>query len=116
MTGLIFHITSRKSWAAAEKYSVYYADSSLNEGFIHCSKVDQIMRVANSFFINQHDLVILEIDLSKLKSKLLWEPGTDKADEVFPHIYGPLNLDAIVHVFEFEPGPQGMFSLPGELI
>jgi uncharacterized protein (DUF952 family) len=116
MTGLIFHITSRKSWAAAEKYGIYSADSLVSVGFIHCSKVDQIMRVANTYYSYLHDLVILEIDQSKLKSELLWEPGTDKADEVFPHIYGPLNLEAVVHVFEFEPGSQGMFSLPAELI
>jgi uncharacterized protein (DUF952 family) len=116
MIGHIFHITSRKSWAAAEKYGIYPADSLVSVGFIHCSKVDQIMRVANSIYCNIHDLVILEIDQSKLKSKLLWEPGTDNADEMFPHIYGPLNLDAVVNVFKFEPNPQGMFSLPAELI
>jgi uncharacterized protein (DUF952 family) len=86
-----------------------------SEGFIHCSKANQIMRVANTFFTNLPGLVILVIDPSRLKPELRWETGTDKADELFPHIYGPLNLEAVVRVLDFEPGPEGMFSLPSEL-
>jgi len=73
------------------------------------------MRVANSFFTNLPGLVILVIDPSRLKPEVRWEAGTDKADELFPHIYGPLNLEAVVRVLDFEPGPDGMFSLPAEL-
>ena len=115
MTGFIFHITSRASWSAAQNAGMYTADSLQSAGFIHCSKADQILRVADTYYANQHGLMILKIEPSKLKPGLRWEPGTDKADELFPHIYGPLNLDAVVHGFEFEPGPQGMFSLPAEL-
>jgi uncharacterized protein (DUF952 family) len=77
--------------------------------------MNQIKRVANNFFANQHGLVILVIDPSRLKPEVRWEAGTDKADELFPHIYGPLNLEAVVRVLDFEPGPDGMFSLPAEL-
>jgi len=115
VSALIFHITSRTFWSAAQKSGVYSADSLTSEGFIHCSKVNQIMRVANSFFTNLPGLVILVIDPSRLKPEVRWEAGTDKADELFPHIYGPLNLEAVVRVLDFEPGPDGMFSLPAEL-
>jgi uncharacterized protein (DUF952 family) len=73
------------------------------------------MRVANSIFANQSGLVILEIDPSKLKPEVRWEAGTDKTDELFPHIYGPLNLEAILSVFDFEPDPEGKFTLPAKL-
>jgi uncharacterized protein (DUF952 family) len=115
MTVFIFHITTRASWSDAQKTGLYIADSSKQDGFIHCSKSDQILRVANTFYRNQNGLVILEIDPSKLMSELRWEPGTGKADELFPHIYGSLNLEAIVHVFNFKPDPNGMFSLPSEM-
>jgi uncharacterized protein (DUF952 family) len=115
VSAFIFHITSRPSWSVAQKSGVYSADSLTSEGFIHCSKADQIMRVANSFFTNQHGLVILVIDPSQLKSEVRWEAGTDKADELFPHIYGPLNLEAVMRVLDFEPGSDCMFSLPTEL-
>jgi uncharacterized protein (DUF952 family) len=115
MIDSIFHITSRISWSEAQKSGVYSSDSLRREGFIHCSKLDQIMRVASAFFTNQSGLVILEITPSKLKSEVRWEAGTDKADEMFPHVYGPLNLEAILSVFDFEPGPDGKFILPAEM-
>ena len=115
MTELIYHITPRTSWSAAQKPGVYSADSLMNEGFIHCSKLDQILRVANSFYANRQGLVILIIDPSLLKPQVLWEAGTDKADELFPHIHGALNLEAVVGVIEFEPGKDGIFLLPPAL-
>ena len=115
MTELIYHITSRISWAAAQKSGAYSVDSLTSAGFIHCSKVNQIVRVANIFFTNQHGLAILVIDPLKLKSEVRWEIGTDKTDELFPHIYGPLIVEAVVRVLDFTPGPDGMFSLPVDL-
>ncbi len=115
MTEHIYHLTSRISWAAAQKSGEYSADSLTNAGFIHCSKADQIMRVANAFFTNQHGLAILVIDPSKLKSEVRWEVGTDKTDELFPHIYGPLDLEAVDRVLDFEPGMDGKFHLPVSL-
>jgi uncharacterized protein (DUF952 family) len=115
VTDFIYHITSRTSWSAAQKSGVYSADSLTSEGFIHCSKANQIMRVANSFFTNLPGLVILVIDPSWLKPEVRWEAGTDKADELFPHIYGLLNPDAVVRVLDYEPGLDGKFRLPQDL-
>jgi uncharacterized protein (DUF952 family) len=111
--GLIYHITSRTSWSAAQKADAYTADSLASQGFIHCSNADQVLRVANAIFRHQTDLVLLEIDLTRLKSEVRWEPGTDATDEMFPHLYGPLNLDAVVRVLDFPPDADGQFrSLP----
>jgi uncharacterized protein (DUF952 family) len=115
VTGFIYHITSRSSWSSAQPSGVYSADSLASQGFIHCSKADQVLRVANSFYAGQPGLVILVIDPSLLKPRLRWEPGTDKADELFPHLFGPLNLDAVINVLEFPPGPDGKFLLPQKL-
>jgi uncharacterized protein (DUF952 family) len=112
VTGFIYHITSRSSWSTALSSGAYSADSLPAQGFIHCSKMDQVLRVANSFYAGQPGLVILVIDPARLESALRWEPGTDKADELFPHIYGPINRDAVVSVVDFPPGPGGKFSLP----
>jgi uncharacterized protein (DUF952 family) len=111
----IFHLTSRTSWLAAQKAGAYTADSLAGEGFIHCSRVDQVLRVADTFFAGQHGLAILTIDLSRLTSELRWEPGTDLVTELFPHVYGPINLDAVVLVSDFEPGADGRFHLPVSL-
>ena len=115
MTDSIFHVIARTCWSEAQQSSVYTADSLLSEGFIHCSNTTQILRVANKFYANQVGLVILEIDPSKLKPEVRWEAGTDQADEMFPHIFGPLNLEAVIGVFDFEPGSDGKFHLPQAL-
>jgi uncharacterized protein (DUF952 family) len=112
---IILHATSRSAWTAAQAQGQYSAESLAEQGFIHCSRVEQIMRVANSFYYGQSGLVLLVIDPLLLNSELRWEPGTDLATELFPHIYGPINLDAVVQVIDFEPAPNGKFHLPKPL-
>jgi uncharacterized protein (DUF952 family) len=114
----ILHLASNDAWLAAVEKGAYYADSLSTEGFIHCSKPSQIVEVANAFYRGQGGLVLLVIDPSKLKSELKWEPPAEpapthaRAADLFPHIYGPLNLDAVIKVVAFEPDANGNFSLP----
>jgi uncharacterized protein (DUF952 family) len=115
VTDFIYHITSRTSWSAALALEVYTADSLASQGFIHCSKADQILGVANAIYRGETGLVLLEIDLAALRPEVRWEPGTDKPDELFPHIYGPLNLEAVVRLLDFPSGPDGLFTLPASL-
>lgn len=122
MTGSILHLASNDSWLAAVKEGVYRTDSLSTEGFIHCSKPSQIVDVANSFYHGQHGLVLLVIDPGKLEAELKWEPPAEpepahaRASDLFPHIYGPLNLDAVVRVVTFEPDANGIFTLPESLL
>jgi uncharacterized protein (DUF952 family) len=116
MTGFIYHITARSVWSAGKKSGEYRTDSIEREGFIHCSTAAQILRVAQTYYTGQHGLVILMIDPTRLQAEVRWEPGTDKANELFPHIHGPLNREAVVRVFGFEANPNGTFSLPEGLV
>jgi uncharacterized protein (DUF952 family) len=116
LSGVIVHITSRSDWITAKKEGVFSTDTLIGEGFIHCSKMKQLLRVANYYYAGQHGLVLLVINSTNLKSEIRWEPGTDKADELFPHIYGKINLDAVLKVVDFEPGEDGKFHLSPELI
>jgi uncharacterized protein (DUF952 family) len=111
----ILHITSRTAWAAAGESGEYAADSLVEQGFIHCSKPNQVLRVADLVFFGQNGLVLLVIDSTRLTSDLKWEPGVDLATELFPHIYGPINLGAVVDVLPLEPGTDGKFILPKSL-
>ena len=115
MSEFILHLTSRTAWSDAQKRGEYAADSLAGQGFIHCSKASQILRVANFIYAGQHGLVLLVIDPARLTSELRWEPGVDLAIQLFPHIYGPINLDAVVDVIAFEPGMDGRFQLPASL-
>ena len=120
MSNLILHATSRDRWLASRQTGVHRDPSLDAEGFIHCSTAAQVVRVANFLFRGQHGLVLLIIDPSRLTSAIKWEPpvhpghekGTPVEAELFPHIYGPINAAAVVNVVDFEPGPDGLFSLP----
>jgi len=114
----ILHITQRTDWEAAAS-SGYYAPASLEaEGFIHCSTFEQTAETANRFFPNQQGLVLLCIDTAKTDAKVKYEGPAGvqdpRAESLFPHIYGPLNLSAVVRVAEFAPSKHGRFELPVE--
>jgi uncharacterized protein (DUF952 family) len=119
----ILHLASNDAWLAAVKKGAYYADSLSADGFIHCSTSAQVVDVANAFYHGQSGLVLLVIDPDTLTPELKWEPpahpNPERAaaigDELFPHIYGHLNLDAVTKVIPFKPAADGTFSLPPEL-
>ncbi len=112
MKEYIYHITSREAWSTSQGKGFYATESLSRQGFIHCSRRDQVVRVANAFYSAQPNLILLEMDPERLQASLQMEPGTEKPEELFPHIYGPLNLDAVRRDLDFPPGSDGSFSLP----
>ncbi|MBN8549155.1 MAG: DUF952 domain-containing protein [Deltaproteobacteria bacterium] len=110
---LIYHIVARKDWDAASRSGVYRGDTLETEGFIHCSKLEQVLKVANARFRGRSALVLLAIEPSKVSAEIKHEDGG--GGERFPHIYGALNLEAVVSVMEFSPQGDGTFDLPDEL-
>jgi len=115
---LILHITSRKEWLVAQTKGEYRAPSLETEGFIHCSTENQVIPVANAFYRGQNDLVVLVIDETRLKPQVKWEApsgppaeGISPSDQ-FPHVYGPINVDAVVSVLDLEPDTEGIFNFP----
>lgn len=109
---LILHIVDRAQWQEAKSLGVYRGDTLATEGFIHCSTPAQVVWVANSFYPGRSSLVLLCIDSDKVQAEIKYE-GVDR--EKFPHIYGELNLDAVIDVMAFEPEPDGSFTLPAAL-
>lgn len=110
---LILHITKRDRWEETKSTKVYRGDTLESEGFIHCSTLEQVIKVANAFFKSQSGLVLLCLESEKVEPEIKYE-GID-GGELFPHIYGALNIDAVVQVVAFEPREDGLFELPGEL-
>ncbi|MFL6062041.1 MAG: DUF952 domain-containing protein [Marmoricola sp.] len=102
--GHVFHLALASDWAAAREHGDYRI-STLGrtleqEGFIHASREDQWRETRRRFYADvPEELVLLEIDPALLTSELRVEEVAEAGDS-FPHIYGPLNLDAVVAVHE----------------
>lgn len=114
MTRLIFHITTGSEWEAAQAAGKYVAPSLETEGFIHCSLPTQVTHVADWFYRDIPDLVLLGIDPGKLTSPLRWEPSADSFAGDFPHVYGPIAIEAVVSVLPWARGENG-FVFPDEM-
>jgi uncharacterized protein (DUF952 family) len=116
---LILHIATKTEWQRAQRLGSYEPPSLETEGFIHCSTPGQAVQTANSFFRGQSDLVLLCIDTSRLTAELKLEPAAHALSrrqlDLFPHLYGPLNLDAVIDVVSFPPERNGTFQLPPQL-
>ena len=116
---MIAHIVKRRDWAKALGCGTYAPDSLRAEGFIHCSTLAQVVDTANRFYRGQDELVVLCIEESRLNTELKYEAPTtqrgESADALFPHLYGELNVDAVVRVVELPCGADGSFQLPDEL-
>lgn len=109
---IILHITHKQDWDAAQQNGFYTVPSLASEGFIHCSTPSQVVAVAERFYAGQTGLVLLILDPARIRSEVKYEPGTDKPDELFPHIYGTLNLDAVTRVADFASDSTGKWVLP----
>lgn len=114
VSSVIYHIATRADWERSLEEGEY-TRSSLDktlaeEGFIHASQASQVARTANRFYRGAPgDLVLLVIDAGLLRAEVRYEdvPG---ADLPFPHIYGPLNVDAVIAARPFAPRPDGTFE------
>ncbi len=92
-----YHITNEDDWKTAKEKGFYEAASLATEGFIHCSRLQQIGGVLERYYKGQTDLVKLTIDPSKLSSPFKYEMSSS-VNESFPHVYGAINIDAVVAV------------------
>ncbi len=106
---IIFHITAREAWERAKPEGSYRPEAFAADGFIHCSTPAQVVRVADARFRNRRGMVLLAIDTERVAAEIVYE-NLEGGPELFPHIYGGLNADAVAEVLEFEPGADGYFK------
>lgn len=110
---MILHISPRADYVAGQPYRAASLDT---EGFIHCSDFGTVHLPANRLFAGRTDLILLQVDPTRLDVPLRWEPGAPPTPNGvwFPHIYGPIPPTAIVAVHDFPPSADG-FRLPAAL-
>ncbi len=110
----IYHITISTDWDEALISGEYRADSLAAEGFLHASTILQVEASANRYFARLPTIVLLKIDLDRVRSPVIWEQSSHSEDP-FPHIYGPLNLDSVVEVVPWNRSDKGRFVYPPSL-
>lgn len=96
---MIYHVVTKEKWQQSLEDGFYEADSLATEGFIHASKENQVAGVLERYYKGQAELLLLHIDETKLVPVLKYELAPS-VNEQFPHIFGRLNLDAVINVFE----------------
>ncbi|WP_018618558.1 DUF952 domain-containing protein [Spirosoma luteum] len=93
---LLYHVVEASEWARQEGQPVYSAGSLETESFIHLSTREQLPGVLDRYYRNAPNLLVLHIDADKLVHELRYEQATN--NELFPHVYGPINKDAVVAI------------------
>lgn len=113
---ILLHAAKQSDWENAQKSGLYGEFSIEKDGFIHCSKVEDMSNVANDNLKKiKEPLLLLCINTGKLKSEIKWEQRGNKGI-AFPHIYGLLNTDAVIYAVEFPRDDKGNFYLPEKLL
>ncbi|HYO39672.1 MAG TPA: DUF952 domain-containing protein [Nocardioidaceae bacterium] len=101
----VFHLTTGAEWTAAQRAGSYTVSTRgrtlAQEGYIHCAAEHQVEGVRERYFTGVADLVLLEVETDLLGSPWRTEQ-VDGADQSFPHVYGPIDLDAVVAVRPLE--------------
>jgi uncharacterized protein (DUF952 family) len=112
----IYHIAAAADWEQAQRDGQYTMSTHgltlAEQGYIHASTAGQVALVANAVYQGVPDLMLLVIDPERVGSEIRYEPVPGQ-DRPYPHIYGPLNTDAVVEARPFRPGPDGEFSFDG---
>lgn len=115
----ITHLIAEKDWHTAQAQGEYRPASLETEGFIHFSREDQVLEVANFFYRDVKPLLLLWVSVSQLAAPLQWEPAAHPeavSDHkipdamIFPHLYGPLNLNAVIGVMSMTANEAGVLD------
>lgn len=113
---MIFQILKKSDWEEALRVGIYQPGSLATEGFVHASTREQVVGTANRFFRGQRDLALLCINPQRLTAEVRFEapagPNDERSRELFPHVYGPIDLDAVTQVLDLPGDSQSGFQLP----
>lgn len=107
----IYVLVPGVDYEAAVAQGSYRPASVDADGFIHGSPAEQLTRVANKYYADKRDVRLLYVDPRRVKAEIRWEPATGG---LYPHIYGALNLDAVVRIRRVQADANGKFRIDPE--
>ena len=111
---IIFHMCAKIEWQTALVNGFYKGSAQdVVDGFIHFSTTDQLSESAYKHRKGQRGLVLLSVEVDLLGEALRWERSRE--GDLFPHLYGPLSLQAVICVDALELGKEGRHKFPERL-
>lgn len=109
MASTIYHLVDAQVWREACDQLQYRPASLATEGFVHFSELGQVEATAARFYATTPSLLILEVDVAKLRAELRYELADGQR---FPHLYGTLDRAAVIRVEAMERDASGHYRLP----
>ena len=103
---VIYHIMAAAEWDTASRHPFYSPAAFAADGFIHCCTAEQLEYVRERHFHGKQDLVILCVDADMVTAPIKYEDLSGEGMS-FPHVYGPLNTEAVRNVISFTPTGDG---------
>ena len=108
---MIYKICPASAWREAERQGVYRGSADdARDGFIHFSTAAQVPETLRKHYVGQRALFLVEVDGDAFGSELRWERSRN--DELFPHLYGELDLGAVRRVFDMHARSDGTHDIP----
>jgi uncharacterized protein (DUF952 family) len=108
---VVYKLVSEAQWTDAERFGVFTgAPVDVDDGFIHFSTADQVKETAERHFAFQPGLLLVAVAVERLGDALRWEPSRGGA--LFPHLYAPLGMDAVLWVARLPLDAQGRHEFP----
>jgi uncharacterized protein (DUF952 family) len=114
----IYNLCRAVDWEAAKRKGVYEGSADdRRDGFIHFSTGAQVAESAAKHRAVQADILLLTVPVKALGPELAWEPsrGGSRGGELFPHLYGPLPVDAVERVDELPLTAEGKHIFPAHV-
>ncbi len=105
-TGSVFHLATPSDWAAAQDSGEVAPPSLALEGFIHCSRPDQLEGTISRHFDGVDELVLLRLDLAAMGDAIVWDEV--RAGERYPHVYRPLAVTEVVEAIRWHRGTTAL--------
>ena len=107
----IYKICPASAWREAERQGVYRGSADdARDGYIHFSTATQVAETARKFFAGQTGLFLIEVDVDMLGAALRWERSRN--DELFPHLYGELDIGAVTAILDMRARSDGYHDIP----
>lgn len=107
----LLHIIDRTEWTQHSSSDSYTPVNYASEGFIHLSTKEQVLIPANRFYKGQQNLILLVVDTTLIDAKIVYE-NLEGGTPLFPHLYGPLPVAAVVDTIDFPCTSEGFFTTP----